>query len=160
MASKVKAIPDGYHSVTPYLSIKGASEALAFYKRAFGATLIYKLEMPDGRLGHAEIQIGDSRIMLSDEMPEMPDVITRSPKTLGGSTAGFAIYLEDVDARFQQAIDAGGIVKRPVTTQFYGDRSGTLQDPFGHCWTLSTHVEDVSSEEMERRAAAFAAGTG
>jgi PhnB protein len=144
--------------VTPYLSIKGASEALAFYKRAFGATLIYKLEMPDGRLGHAEIQIGDSRIMLSDEMPEMPDVITRSPKTLGGSSAGFAIYLEDVDTRFQQAIDAGGIVKRPVTTQFYGDRSGTLQDPFGHCWTLSTHVEDVSSEEMERRAAAFAAG--
>jgi PhnB protein len=160
MAGKVKAIPDGYHSVTPYLSIKGASEALAFYKRAFGATLIYKLEMPDGRLGHAEIQIGDSRIMLSDEMPEMPDVITRSPKTLGGSTAGFAIYLEDVDTRFQQAIDAGGIVKRPVTTQFYGDRSGTLQDPFGHCWTLSTHVEDVSSEEMERRAAAFAAGMG
>jgi PhnB protein len=160
MAGKVKAIPDGYHSVTPYLSIKGASEALAFYKRAFGATLIYKLEMPDGRLGHAEIQIGDSRIMLSDEMPEMPDVITRSPKTLGGSSAGFAIYLEDVDTRFQQAIDAGGIVKRPVTTQFYGDRSGTLQDPFGHCWTLSTHVEDVSSEEMERRAAAFAAGMG
>ena len=160
MASQVKAIPDGYHAVTPYLCVKGANEALAFYKRAFGATLVYKLEMPDGRLGHAEIQIGDSRIMLSDEMPEMTDAVTRSPKTLGGSSAGFSIYLEDVDVRFQQAIAAGGIVKRPVTTQFYGDRSGTLQDPFGHYWTLSTHVEDVSTEEMERRAAAFASGTG
>jgi PhnB protein len=155
MANTVKAIPDGYHSVTPYLSIVGAREALAFYKQAFGAEVIYKLEMPDGRIGHAEVQIGDSRIMLSDEMPEMPDAMTRSPKTLKGSTTGFNIYLENVDARFKQAVDAGATVKRPVTTQFYGDRSGTLQDPFGHCWTLSTHVEDVSPEEMKVRMAKF-----
>ena len=155
MATTVKAIPDGYHSVTPYLSIKGAREALAFYKKAFGAEEIYKLDMPDGRIGHAEIQIGNSRVMLSDEMPEMPEAITRSPKTLKGSTTGFNIYLENVDARFQQAVAAGATVKRPVTTQFYGDRSGTLEDPFGHCWTLSTHVEDVSPDEMKKRMAAL-----
>lgn len=158
MATKVKAIPDGYHSVTPYLSIKGAKEALAFYKRAFGAEEIYKLEMPDGRLGHAEIQIGSSRLMLSDEMPEMAEAMTRSPKTLNGSTTGFCIYLEDVDTRFQQAIAAGGTVKRPVSTQFYGDRSGTLQDPFGHFWTLSTHVEDVPPDEMKSRMAKLMGG--
>ncbi|MEA2696571.1 MAG: PhnB protein [Myxococcales bacterium] len=158
MATKVKAIPDGYHSVTPYLSIKGAKEALEFYKRAFGAEEIFKMEMPDGRLGHAEIQIGNSRLMLSDEMPEMAEAITRSPKTLGGSTAGFSIYLENVDARFQQAIDAGATVMRPVTTQFYGDRSGTLQDPFGHLWTLSTHVEDISPDEMNARMAKLMGG--
>jgi PhnB protein len=158
MATKVKAIPDGYHSLTPYLCIKGAREALAFYGKAFGAEEIYKLEMPDGRIGHAELQIGNSRVMLSDEMPEMPDAITRSPTSLNGSTTGFCIYLEDVDARFAQAVAAGATVKRPVTTQFYGDRSGTLQDPFGHFWTLSTHVEDVSPEEIKVRMAKFAGG--
>ena len=158
MATKVKAIPDGYHSVTPYLSIKGAKEALAFYKRAFGAEELFKMEMPDGRLGHAEFQIGNSRLMLSDEMPEMAEAITRSPRTLGGSTTGFCIYLENVDARFQQAIDAGATVKRPVTTQFYGDRSGTREDPFGHLWTLSTHVEDISPEETNQRMAKLMGG--
>ncbi len=157
-ATNVKAIPDGYHAVTPYLCVKGAQQALAFYKKAFGAELIYKLDMPDGRVGHAELQIGDSRIMLSDEMPEMPDAITRSPASLGGSTAGYNLYLDDVDTQFQRAVDAGAKVRRPVTTQFYGDRSGTVEDPFGHYWTISTHVEDVSPEEIKARMAKMMGG--
>jgi len=151
----VKPIPEGYHSITPYLSIKGAAEAIAYYQRAFGAVELYRLAMPDGRIGHAELQIGDSRIMLADEMPEMPDIVARSPRTLNGTSFGLALYLKDVDAAFAQAIAAGGTVKRAVTTQFYGDRSGTLEDPFGHIWTLSTHVEDVSPEEMKKRMAAM-----
>jgi PhnB protein len=155
MASKAKSIPEGYHSVTPYLVIKGAKDALDFYKKAFGAEEIYRLDMPDGRVGHCEIQIGNSRIMFSDEMPEMPDVVARSPSTLQGTTAGFNIYLDDVDARFDHAVAAGAVVKRPVKDQFYGDRSGTVQDPFGHVWTLATHVEDVSPEELKRRMASM-----
>jgi PhnB protein len=148
----VKPIPEGYHSITPYLSIKGAADAVAFYQRAFGAKELFRLDMPGGKVGHAELQIGDSRLMLADEMPDMPDAITRSPQSVGGNTTvGLHIYVADVDAQFQRAIEAGGTVKRPVTTQFYGDRSGTLQDPFGHIWTLSTHVEDVSSDEMRKR---------
>lgn len=158
MAKPVKPIPDGYHSVVPYLSIKGAARAIAFYERALGATEIFRLDMPDGRIGHAELQIGDSRIMLADEMPEMPDAVCRSPETLRGTTVGMAIYLPDVDAQFQRAVEAGGIVKRAVQTQFYGDRSGTIEDPFGHVWTLTTHVEDVSPEEMARRMAALPMG--
>ncbi len=158
MATKVKAIPDGYHSVTTYLSIKDATSALAFYKRAFGAEELFRMPMPDGRIGHAEIQIGDSRLMLADEMPEMPDAVTRSPRTLGASSVGLHIYLDDVDLRFQQAVAAGAKVKRPVANQFYGDRSGTLEDPFGHIWTLVTHVEDVPPDEMAKRAEAFAQG--
>lgn len=155
MPNKVKTIPDGYSSVTPYLVIKGAKDAIAFYQRAFGAQEIYKLEMPDGRIGHAELQLGSSRIMLADEMPEMPDVVVRSPSTVRGTTVGFNIYLEDVDASFPQAIAAGATVKRPVQNQFYGDRSGTVEDPYGHIWTLSTHVEDVSPDEISRRMAAM-----
>ena len=151
MAKAVKSVPDGYHTVTPYLSIRGAREALAFYERAFGAELVYKLDMPDGRIGHAEIQIGDSRVMLSDEMPEMADASSRSPASLHGTTVGFCIYVEDVDQRFKRAMDAGATVKRPVANQFYGDRSGTVQDPYGHVWTLATHVEDVSPDEMKKR---------
>ena len=150
-----KPIPEGYHSITPYLSIKGAAEAIAYYQRAFGAVELYRLAMPDGRIGHAELQIGDSRIMLADEMPDMPDAVTSSPRTLKGTSFGLALYLKDVDAAFAQAIAAGGTVKRPVKTQFYGDRSGTLEDPFGHIWTLSTHVEDVSPDEMKKRMAAM-----
>jgi PhnB protein len=146
----VKPIPDGYNSVTPYLSIKGATEALEFYKKAFGAVELYRLTMPNGTIGHAEIQIGNSRIMLADEFPEMG---SRGPKTLGGSPVGFCIYLEDVDKAATKATAAGAKVVRPVQDQFYGDRSGTFEDPFGHVWTLATHKEDVSPEEMKRRMA-------
>jgi PhnB protein len=155
MANKVNPIPDGYHSVTPYLSVKGAAKAIEFYKRAFGATELVRMGMPDGRVGHAELQIGDSRIMLADEMLEMSEAVARSPASLGGTTFGLNVYLPDVDAQFQRAIEAGATVKRPVQTQFYGDRSGTVADPFGHMWTLSTHVEDVSPEEMKKRMAAL-----
>ena len=145
-----KAIPDGYHSVTPYLIVKGAARALEFYKKAFNAQELYRLDAPGGMIGHAEIQIGDSRVMLSDEFPEMG---ARSPETLGGSPIGLCIYVEDVDALFRQAVAAGGKEERPVKDQFYGDRSGTLRDPFGHQWTIATHREDVSPEEMARRMA-------
>jgi PhnB protein len=155
MATKPNPIPEGYHTVTQYLCVRGAAAAIAFYKRAFGAEEIMRMDMPGGLIGHAELQIGSSRIMLADEMPEMPDTVTRSPQTLGGTTAGFMIYIPDVDARFKQAVDAGAQVKRPVTNQFYGDRSATIQDPFGHVWTLSTHIEDVSPEEMKKRMAAL-----
>lgn len=158
MTSNVKAIPEGYHSVTPYLSIKGAAAAIEFYKKAFGATVEVVMGMPDGRVGHAELQIGDSRIMLADEMPDMADAVAQSPATLGGTTFGLNVYLPDVDAQFQRAVAAGATVKRPVKTQFYGDRSGTIVDPYGHVWTLSTHVEDVSPEEMKRRMAQLPTG--
>ncbi|HKP98136.1 MAG TPA: VOC family protein [Fibrobacteria bacterium] len=155
MAGKVKPVPDGYHTLTPYISIRGASDAIAFYKKAFGAEELYRMDMPDGKLGHAELQIGDSRLMLADEFPDMPDAVAKSPRTLGGTTMGFNVYVPDVDARFQRAIDAGGKVKRAVQDQFYGDRSGTLEDPFGHIWTLSTHVEDLTPEQMKERMAAM-----
>jgi PhnB protein len=148
MASKVKAIPDGYHSVTPYLAIDGASEAIDFYKRAFGAKELFRMPGPDGKVGHAEIQIGDSRVMLADENPEME---FRSPKSMGGTSTSLMIYVEDVDRIFQQAMTAGARMLRPVKDQFYGDRSGNLEDPFGHKWMLATHVEDVAPEEMEKR---------
>jgi len=150
-----KPIPDGYHSITPYLSVKGAAEAITYYQRAFGAVEVYRLPMPDGRIGHAELQFGDSRVMLADEMPEMPDILMRSPATLNGTSVGVVLYVKDVDAAFAQALAVGGTVKRPVKTQFYGDRSGTLEDPFGHIWTLNTHVEDVSPDEIARRVAAM-----
>jgi PhnB protein len=151
MANKAKPVPDGYHTVTPYLMVKGGKAALAFYQRAFGAEPVYQLDMPDGRIGHAEIQIGDSRVMLADEAPEMPDVVAKSPIALGGTTVGICLYVDDVDALFKRAVEAGAEVKRPVTNQFYGDRSGTVVDPFGHCWTIATHVEDISPDEMRSR---------
>jgi PhnB protein len=143
-----KPIPDGYHTVTPYLIVKGAARALEFYKKAFNATELYRLEGPGGTVGHAEFQIGNSRLMIADEFPQMG---ARSPETLGGSATGLCLYVENVDALFKQAVAAGGKEERPVKDQFYGDRSGTLRDPFGHQWTLSTHVEDVSPQEMKRR---------
>ena len=148
--ANVKPIPEGYHSVTPYLSIKGAVKALEYYKKAFGAIELFRMEH-EGRIGHAEIKIGDSPIMLADEYPEMGSV---SPQTLGGSPVGLMIYVENVDTIFKQAIDAGGVEKKAVQDQFYGDRSGTLTDPFGHVWTVATHVEDLSPEEIEKRVAA------
>jgi PhnB protein len=156
MASKVKPVPEGYHTVTPYLSIKGTAKALTFYKTAFGAEELVKMSMPDGRIGHAELQIGDSRFMLADEN-EMADRVVQSPPTLGASSVSLLLYVPDVDARFKKAVDAGAKVKRPVADQFYGDRSGVLEDPFGHVWTIATHVEDVSAEEMKKRMAAMPA---
>jgi PhnB protein len=144
----VKPVPEGYHTVTPYLIVKGAARAIEFYTRAFGATESARLEGPGERIGHAEVRIGDSMIMLADEHPEMGIV---GPETLGGSPASICLYVPDVDSRFARAIDAGATVKRPLADQFYGDRSGTLTDPFGHVWTIATHQEDVSMEEMNRR---------
>ena len=155
MATNAKAIPDGYHAVTPYLSIKGAAKALDFYKRAFGAEELVRMPMPDGKIGHAEIKIGDARLMLADEMPGMPDAVLASPTTAKGTTVGFHLYVTDVDAGIKVAVDLGARVLRPAKNQFYGDRSGTVEDPFGHIWTLATHIEDVSMDEMNRRMAAL-----
>ena len=151
MPAKVKPIPDGYHTVTPYLSIRGAADAIEFYKRAFGATEHIRMTQPDGRIGHAEVQIGESRVMLADEFPEMD---FRSPHSIGGTAVSLHLYVEDVDAVVKQAVAAGAKVIRPVQDQFYGDRLGTLADPYGHVWHVSTHKEDVSTEELQRRAAA------
>jgi PhnB protein len=147
-----KPIPDGYHSVTPYLIVNGAAEAIEFYKQAFGATELMRMPTPDGRIGHAEIRIGDSAIMLADEFPEMGH---RSPQTLGGAGVGLMIYLDEVDDTFDRAISMGAKLLQAVKDQFYGDRSGTLQDPFGHVWTLATHVEDIPPDELQRRANQF-----
>lgn len=144
----VKPIPDGYHTVTAYLIVKDAARALEFYKKAFSATELMRLPGPDGKVMHAEIKVGDSPIMLADEFPEMG---ARSPQSLGGSPVSILLYVEDVDARFNQAIAAGATVQRAVRDQFYGDRSGTLVDPFGHVWSIATHTEDVSPTEMGRR---------
>jgi len=143
-----KAIPEGYRTATPYLIVKGAADAIEFYKRAFGATEMLRMADPQGRVGHAEIRIGDSVIMLADEHPAMG---YRSPRALGGSSVSILLYLENVDAVFDRAVSAGGKALRPVTNQFYGDRSGTLEDPFGHVWTVATHVEDLSAEELDLR---------
>lgn len=144
----VKPIPDGYGSVTLYLYIKGASDAIEFYKRVFGAQEIFRLPAPNGKIGHAELKIGNSIVMLADEHPEMKVV---GPQTLGGTTCGILLYVDHVDDVFARAVTAGAKVDRPIQDQFYGDRSGTIVDPFGHKWTISTHVEDVSPEEMDRR---------
>src|ERR1700680_1047769 len=155
MTSKVKPIPEGYHSVTPYLIIKDAASAIEFYKKAFGATELMRMADPSGKIGHAEIKIGDSPIMLADEVLGMG---YRSPQSLGGSPVSILLYVEDVDALFDQAVAAGAKVERPVKDQFYGDRSGGVTDPFGHGWYIATHKEDVSPEEMKKRAAAAGRG--
>ena len=147
-----KPIPDGYHTATPYLIVNGAAEAIEFYKRAFGATELLRMTDPQGRIGHAEIRVGDSVIMLADEVADMG---YRSPRALGGSAVSTMLYVEDVDDRFNRAVAAGAKVQRPLTNQFYGDRSGTVEDPFGHIWTIATHVEDVSTDEMKRRMESF-----
>lgn len=153
--STVKAIPAGHRTVTPYLTIKNGVKALEFYKKAFGATESYKLLMPDGRLGHAEIRLGDSVIMLSDEFPEFGG---KAPQTLGGSAVSIHLYVEDVDALFKRALAAGAKERKPVMDQFYGDRSGQLEDPFGHLWWVATHKEDVAPEEMQKRVRAMFGG--
>ena len=149
---KVNPIPAEYAGITPYLSVKGAAEAIEFYKKAFGATEMMRLPNPDGTLGHAEIKIGDALIMLADEYPDYGNL---SPKTLGGSSVRLHMYVEDVDAFFEKAVAAGAKVLIPVADQFYGDRSGWLEDPFGHVWLVSTHTEDLTPDEMERRMKEF-----
>ena len=152
----VKPIPEGYHSVTPYLIIEGAGEAIEFYKQAFGAEELFRFPTPDGKVGHAEIKIGNSPIMLADAYPTME---YNSPKSLGGSPVSLMIYIENVDTVFSQAVAAGATVKEAVADKFYGDRSGSLIDPFGHVWHVATHKEDVSIEEMEKRAKSAGAGS-
>ena len=144
----VQPIPDGYTSVTPYLVVKGAARALDYYKMAFDAQELMRFKAPNGQIAHAELQIGNARIMLADEMPEMGH---KSPQSLGGSPVGLMLYVDKVDETFERALSGGGIVRQAVTNQFYGDSSGTLTDPFGHIWTIATHVEDVAPEEMQRR---------
>ena len=143
----VKPVPDGYHSVTPGLVVHDGARALEFYKKAFGAEELFRMPMGD-KIGHAEIKIGNSIVMLSDEWPDMGLL---GPKNRGCTTVSLMIYVDGVDAAFKRAVDAGGTVEKPVQNEFYGDRSGTMIDPFGHRWTLATHVEDVLPEEMSRR---------
>jgi len=146
--SKVPFTPEGYNAITPYLMIKGAAEAIDYYKKVFGATEVMRMENKDGRIGHAELKIGDSHIMLADETPE---TISRSPLSTGGSPVSLLLYVEDVDSTVKKAVDEGAKVIKQVQDQFYGDRSGFIQDPFGHFWGVATHVEDVSPQELEER---------
>jgi PhnB protein len=153
----VKPIPDGYPRVSPYLVVDGAQKAIEFYATVLGATERMRMPGPDGRIGHAELQVGDSVIMLADEFPDMG---AKGPSAYGGSPVSISVYVEDVDATFDKATGAGATVVRPLENQFYGDRSATFDDPFGHRWTIATHVEDVSPEEMGRRAAEMGQGQG
>ena len=147
----VSPIPEGYHSVTPYLVIKNAAAAIEFYKKAFGAVELFRMPAPGSKIRHAEIKIGDSPVMLADEYPDMG---FKGPESFGGTPVSLMIYVDDVDKIYPQAIAAGGKELRPLQNQFYGDRSGTLIDPFGHVWTIGTHVEDISEEELAKRAEA------
>lgn len=153
----VQPIPDGYRSVTPYLSVEGAAAAIDFYVRAFGATEMFRLPMPDGRVGHAELRIGDSPVMLADVCEQGP---SRSPRQIGGTAVGLHLYVTDVDAVFARAVEAGAKPLQPPKDQFYGDRTGLLEDPFGHVWFIATHKEDLLPAEIEKRAAAAFGGEG
>ncbi len=148
MPKKVKPVPQGYHSATPYLTVSDAAGAIDFYKRAFGAQETMRMDAPGGKIGHAEIKIGDSMIMLGDEMPGMGN---QSPQTLHGTTAGIMLYVEDADKLFNQAVSAGAQVDTPLADMFWGDRYGKLKDPFGHSWAVATHKEDVAPAEMQKR---------
>jgi PhnB protein len=143
-----KPIPEGYHTVTPYLSVDDAAGAIDYYKKAFGAKERVRMDAPGGKIGHAELQIGDSLVMLADSFPQ---ATTKPPKELGGTTASVFLYVEDVDAVVKKAVDEGATVTMEVADQFWGDRFGSIQDPFGHSWALATHVEDLSPEEIEER---------
>lgn len=149
--ARVKPIPDGYHSVTPYLIVDGAKRALEFYRQAFGAELLLCVDAPGGKVGHAEIRIGDSLVMLADEHPHMG---AKGPRSYGGSPISLMVYVEDCEEVFARALAAGAKVVRPLADQFYGDRVGSLEDPFGHQWHIATHKEDLSPEELAKRAAA------
>ena len=156
MPNQVRPIPEGYHSVTPYLVVNGAAQAIDFYQRAFGAKEIMRMNAPNGKIGHAELRIGDSVIMLSDEMPGGS---VRSPQSIGGTTAGVFIYVDRVDTVFKNAVSAGAKVTTPLADMFWGDRYGQLTDPFGHSWSVATHIEDVAPEEMQKRMKAEMAKT-
>jgi len=147
MANKVAPIPPGHHTATPYLTLDDSARAIDFYKKAFGAQEIMRMQGPDGKIGHAEIKIGDSVVMLSDEMGGG----NRAPKSLGGTTAGIFLYVEDVDSVYKRAVDAGAKADMPPADMFWGDRFGRLTDPFGHTWAMATHTEDVAPEEMRTR---------
>jgi PhnB protein len=155
--ANVKPIPDGYHNVTPYLYVRNAAGAIEFYKNVFGATEIMRMPGPDGRIMHAELRLGDSVVMLADENPHMGIM---SPQTVGGFSAGMLLYVPSVDAVVKRAVENGAKALRPIKDQFYGDRSGSILDPFGHMWTVSTHVEDVAPEEMKKRMAAMSQAAG
>jgi PhnB protein len=155
MADKPQPIPEGYHSLTPYLIVDGAAAAIEFYKKAFGAVETVRMPGPDGRIGHAEIRIGDSIVMLADENPGMN---ARSPKTVGGSPVSLLLYVENVDRVVETAVAAGAKIERPIEDKFYGDRMGGIVDPFGHHWYVGTHIEDVTPEEMKKRMAAMGQG--
>ena len=157
MPGQVKAIPEGYEGATPYLIIKDAARALEFYKKAFGATEIMRIPSPGGKVGHAEIKIGAAIIMLADEFPDMN---CKSPQSFGGTPVSIMVYVQDVDEFVKQAVSAGAKVLRPVENKFYGDRAGSLEDPFGHQWHFATHVEDVPPGEMAKRAEAFSQQQG
>ena len=146
--SKISYIPKGYNTITPYLVIKGAAKAIEYYKNVFGATVVERMDGPDGRVGHAELQIGDSRIMLADENPSMG---ARSAESIGASPVSLYVYIPDCDQVVEKAVAGGAKILKPVQDQFYGDRSGFIQDPFGHLWGVATHVEDVSPQEMKER---------
>ena len=150
----VRPIPEGYHSVTPYLIVDDAAAALDYYSRAFGAQEKFRMPM-GGRIGHAEIVIGDSHVMLADEFPDMGHL---SPRSRGGATSSVMLYVDDVDAVFRRALDAGATELRPIQDQFWGDRMGSLTDPFGHVWSVATHVEDVPPAELQKRMEAFTGG--
>jgi PhnB protein len=154
MPTQAKPIPDGYHSVTPYLTLHDAAKAIDFYKRAFDAQELHRMQGPDGRIAHAEIKIGDSVVMVADEMPMMD---SRSPQSLHGTSVGLFLYVKDVDSAFQKATAAGAKATQPPTDMFWGDRYGKVTDPFGHSWSMATHKEDVAPQEMKRRADEFAA---
>jgi PhnB protein len=154
--AKVKAIPDGYHSVTAYLCVNGAAEAIDFYQRAFGAIEVFRMQEPGGKVGHAEVEIGGTRIMLADEYPDWG---FRAPAAYGGTPVMLHLYVEDVDAVYVRAVAAGAKPVRPVIDQFYGDRSGTLEDPFGHVWHVATHKEELTPDQIRGRAASAAPGS-
>jgi PhnB protein len=153
MAIASKPVPEGYHTITPSLVVRGAADAIEFYKKAFGAEELMRMPSPDGKISHAELKIGDSIVFVSDEFPNMG--VSKSPQTLGGCTGTLHLYVPDVDVSFQQAIDAGGKVSMPVADMFWGDRFGSFTDPFGHHWGMLTHKEDLSAEDMEKRAQEF-----
>ncbi|HJZ83803.1 MAG TPA: VOC family protein [Polyangia bacterium] len=152
MAKKVKPIPEGYHTVTPYLTVKDAARAIDFYKKAFGAEETVRMPGPDGRIMHAELRIGNSMVMLADENPQMG---SKSPQTLGGTAVGLMIYCDDADALFKRASAAGATVSQPLADMFWGDRFGGLKDPFGHNWSIATHIKDLAPAEMKKAQEAF-----